>query len=152
MLAGMKPDLAFAEVDGFRHAKRVFKKHPHKKSAPQAKAVQPPAPSPSQGDGSAPFEPKLARLAEILGALSYLQPLCSGNPVYDWQGETMALILAEAKSELDKGSIIGAFNHGFRGYALSYRVCTPNAQKIIARFVSEGANLSQDIVNRYSSS
>lgn len=150
--AGFQAVSAFAEIEGARHAKPLFKKHAHKKPAPQAQAAQPSEPAAPEEDFTAPFEPKLARLAEILGALSYLAPLCGGNPHLDWQRETSGLIDAEAKYKLNKDSIAGAFNHGYRGYALSYRVCTPNAQKIISRFTAEGANLSQDIVNHYGSS
>lgn len=147
-----QPKFALAEIDRVHHTKTLFKKHAQKKSALPAQGTQIPGSPAPERDSSPPFEPKLARLAEILGALSYLEPLCSGSLSYDWQGKTAALVNAEAKSDLEKNTIIGAYNHGFAGYSLSYRTCTPNAQRIIARFVSEGTNLSQDIMDHYGSS
>jgi uncharacterized protein (TIGR02301 family) len=143
---------AFAENQRSHHSKPLFKKHAHKKPPPITQSSKPVDPAGAEGDGASPFEPKLERLAEILGALSYLQPLCGSKQNLDWEGQTMALIETETKSDLEKDTITGAYNHGFRGYALSYSVCTPNAQKIISRFISEGANLSQDIITRYGSS
>lgn len=124
------------------------KKHAHKKAEKPA-AAEPPAAAPSEGDSSLPFEPQLLRLAEILGALNYLEPLCGQTAATDWRAEVTALIETEAKTDLARETITGAYNHGYRGYALSYRICTPNAQKIISRFTSEGGKIAKDIVNHY---
>ncbi len=96
------------------------------------------------------YEPKLLRLSGMLGALAYLQDLCGHH--HDgqiWRQKMSALLDAEAKTSLRKERLAGAFNRGFRGYALTYRLCTPNAQAIISRFLEESGKLARDVVHRY---
>jgi uncharacterized protein (TIGR02301 family) len=124
------------------------KQHGHKKPGRPA-PPKPPAATPAEGENSPPFEPQLLRLSEILGALSYLEPLCGETTHTEWRAQTMALIQAEAKTDFIKETITGAYNHGYQGYALSYRTCTANAEKAISRFVVEGGKLTQDLINRF---
>lgn len=63
-----------------------------------------------------------------------------------------ALLEAEAKTAFRKERLAGTFNRSFRGYERSYRVCTPNAQAVITRFLSEGGRLAHEVVNRFSAS
>ncbi len=99
-----------------------------------------------------PYEPQLLRLSEILGALTYLRDICGDADAASWRGRMQALLDAEAKSNIRKEHLAGAFNRGFHGYELSYRVCTPNAQLIIKRFLTEGERITHDVTNRYSAS
>jgi uncharacterized protein (TIGR02301 family) len=91
----------------------------------------------------------LLRLAELMGALSYLRDLCGAHDADAFHAKMANLLEAEAKSETRKESLAGAYNNGFRGYELSYRVCTPAAREIIARFLDEAAKISTDVANRY---
>lgn len=106
---------------------------------PAAPAVEPPP----------PYEPQLLRLAELMGALAYLRELCGAHDADAFHAKMASLLDAEAKSEARKESLAGAYNDGFRGYELSYRVCTPAAHEIIARFLDEAAKISTDVANRY---
>lgn len=96
-----------------------------------------------------PYEPQLLRLAELMGALAYLRDLCGAYDADAYRAKMASLLEAEANSEARKESLAGAYNEGFRGYELSYRVCTPAAQEIIARFLDETARISADLANRY---
>jgi uncharacterized protein (TIGR02301 family) len=114
---------------------------------PAASAEQP-APAPA-AEPPPPYEPQLLRLAELMGALSYLRDLCGAPDADAFHAKMANLLEAEAKSETRKESLAGAYNNGFRGYELSYRVCTPAAREIIARFLDEAAKISTDVANRY---
>ncbi len=86
----------------------------------------------------------------MLGALAYLEDLCGHEHNGRlWRSKMAALLDAEAKTALRKERLAGAFNRGFRGYALTYRLCTPNAQAIINRFLAESGKLAHDVAHRY---
>jgi uncharacterized protein (TIGR02301 family) len=110
---------------------------------PQAAAPAPEAPPP-------PYEPQILRLAEILGALAYLDDLCGSKS--DWRLRMQQFLEAEAKTSERKERFAGSFNRSFHDYEQSYQTCTPNAQIIIGRFLSEGGRLARDVVNRFSAS
>lgn len=112
-------------------------------SGPEAPATEPPPP---------PYEGQVLRLAEILGALSYLDELCGSSGSDEWRARMQALLDVEAKTEFRKERLAGTFNRSFRGYERSYRVCTPNAQATITRFLAEGGRLAHDVVSRFSAS
>jgi uncharacterized protein (TIGR02301 family) len=99
-----------------------------------------------------PYEPQLLRLAEILGALSYLRDICTARDGDAWRGKMSTLLDAEAKTQTRRERLAGAFNRGFRGYEVIYRTCTPNAETVIARYLTEGGRLARDINYRYGGS
>ncbi len=112
-------------------------------------AKPPPAAAPPSGEEPPPsYERHLLRLAEILGALAYLQDLCREPDApaagQVWRAQMTALMEAEGKTAL-KERLAGAYNRGFRGYEISYRNCTPNAQAVITRFLDESGRLAHDI-------
>jgi uncharacterized protein (TIGR02301 family) len=114
-------------------------------------ALRTPAPGqPQHIEGPPPpYEADLARLAEILGALHYLHPLC-GTPVGNrWRGEMEALIDAEQPGPERRGRMVASFNRGYFTYEQTYRTCTDAAGLVIARFLNEGARLSREIAIRY---
>lgn len=107
---------------------------------PPAKAV----------DGAAaPFDGDLQHLAEILGALHYLRPLCGANESQKWRNEMQALVDAETPSGERRQKIIAAFNRGYRGFQQTYRTCTPAADIAVRRYLEEGAKISREITARY---
>jgi uncharacterized protein (TIGR02301 family) len=97
-----------------------------------------------------PYEPQILRLAEILGALAYLDDLCGSKS--DWRLRMQQFLEAEAKTPERKERFAGSFNRSFHDYEQSYQTCTPNAQIIIGRFLSEGGRIARDVVNRFSAS
>ncbi|MGA7385802.1 MAG: TIGR02301 family protein [Methylocella sp.] len=117
------------------------------KPAPDAKAT--PAP---EAEPPPPYDPEILRLAEILGALTYLDTLCSSNPPGDWRAKMQALLEADAKTVARKARLAGSYNRGFHDYERTYHLCTPNAQAIITRFLAEGAGIAHEVVNRYGAS
>ncbi|QXX73455.1 TIGR02301 family protein [Methylovirgula sp. HY1] len=140
---GSAPPVAAAPAP-LGHAATKEKSH---KSDKDEKATAPAVPA---VETAPPYEPQLLRLSEMLGALAYLQDLCGHH--HDgqiWRAKMAALIAAEAKTSLRKERLAGAFNRGFRGYALTYRLCTPNAQAIITRFLDESGKLAHDVAHRY---
>jgi uncharacterized protein (TIGR02301 family) len=115
----------------------------------QPAPVKPPAPPAPAAEPPPPYEPQLLRLAEIMGALAYLRDLCGARDAEAFHAKMAGLLDTEAKSEARKESLAGAYNDGFRGYQLNYRLCTPAAREVIARFLDEAAKISSDIANRY---
>jgi uncharacterized protein (TIGR02301 family) len=89
------------------------------------------------------------RLAEILGALSYLRGLCGEKDAGTWRSRMQALLDAEGTTQTRKDHLAGAFNSGLQGYALSYRTCTPNAHVVIERFLSEASRIAKALENRF---
>ena len=115
---------------------------PARPAAPQPKQVKiietPPA-----------YEGEMGRLAEILGALHYLRPLCGTADGSRWRDEMGGLIDAEQPPEDRRNQLIASFNRSFTAYEQTYRSCTPAAEVAIRRFIDEGAKLSREIATRY---
>jgi uncharacterized protein (TIGR02301 family) len=129
-----------------KHPKAKPKKEAAK-PAPDAKT--PPAP---EAEPPPPYDPEIQRLAEILGALTYLDALCAANPPGDWRAKMQALLEADAKTAARKERLAGGYNRGFHDYERTYHLCTPNAQAIIGRFLAEGGKIAHEVVNRYGAS
>lgn len=110
----------------------------------------PPAPPPAPETRA--YDPQLLRLAEILGALTYLRGLCGSNDGEEWRGRMQALLDAEGNPPVRRDRLAGAYNRGIEGYSLTYRTCTPNAHIIIQRFLVEGEHIAKEIENRYHAS
>ena len=122
---------------------------------PQQAAKPPDAttPAPEVPEGPPPpYEPQLLRLSEILGVLSYLRDICGARDGEAWRTKMAALLDVEAKTQTRRERLAGAFNRGFRGYEVIYRTCTPNAETVIARYLSEGERIARDISYRYGAS
>lgn len=96
-----------------------------------------------------PYEPQLTRLTEILGALSFLRDLCGAGDGDEWRGKMSALLDADAPSGQRREKLTASFNRGFRGFELTYRVCTPNAEQAITRYLAEAGRLTREITYRY---
>lgn len=112
--------------------------------------VAPAAAQTTQG-GAPPYEGDLLRLAEILGALHYLRPLCGAAEATRWRDEMQGLVDVEAPSGDRRGQLIAAFNNGYESYRQVYRSCTPSAELASQRYLETGAKLSRDIAARYGS-
>lgn len=97
----------------------------------------------------APYEKELLRLAEIMGSLAMLRPLCSAPDGTEWSRRMQVLLEAEGTTPGRRERLAGAYNKGYQAYALTYRVCTSSAQEASVRFLSEGEQLARNITGRY---
>ena len=119
---------------------------PSARPAPAAPTkVEPPAPEPPPP----PYEKELLRLSEIVGALAFLRSLCAAQDAPEWTKRMQALLEAEGTTPGRRDRMAGAYNRGYGGYALTYRVCTPSAAEAAARYLKEGEALARNLAGRY---
>jgi uncharacterized protein (TIGR02301 family) len=95
---------------------------------------------------SKPYDDRLFRLSEILGAVHYLRELCGADEGQIWRDRMADLIKAEGYSALRRARLTRSFNKGYRSYSRTYNTCSPSAQSAINRFLSEGAQLADGLV------
>lgn len=93
-----------------------------------------------------PYDDKLLRLSEILGAVHYLRELCGSAEGQLWRERMRELVDAEGASALRKAKLSRSFNAGYQSYSRTYKVCTPTAQAAISRFMIEGAQIAEGLV------
>ena len=95
-----------------------------------------------------PYQQDMERLAEILGSLYFLQPLCQPG-VEDWRAQMAELIALDEPDEDRRQRLAGAFNEGYAAYARLYRVCTVSASEALTRLLVEAERTARDIHSRY---
>ena len=117
-------------------------------AAPAAKPTLAPSPTPTRVEAP-PYEADLLRLSEMMGALAYLRDLCHDGDGAQFRGQIARLIAADPRSQADKDLIAGAFNRGFDGYRLTYRICTSNARTAIKSYLDETERLAKGVAARY---
>lgn len=113
---------------------------------------KPPAPAreaPAAPDTPTPYDRDLLRLAEVIGALAFLRELCAASDAAEWPARMNAIMESEGATQNRKDRLAGAYNRGYRGYALTYRTCTPSAGEATNRFLAEGERLSHGIAGRF---
>ena len=88
------------------------------KKAPQA------ANSSSHRGAAGSYDKDLARLAELMGALHYLRPLCGSQDRDRWRTEMQDLLDTEQPSPERKERLVASFSRGYQSYELTYRNCT----------------------------
>lgn len=106
-------------------------------------------PPPSALAAEPAYDPALVRLAEILGALQFLGPLCGVARPSEWRDQMEALIAAESPSPERQARLTAAFNGGYQGFAALYRRCTTSAELAIERYRAEGSKLTREVTTRY---
>lgn len=89
-----------------------------------------------------PYDNKLLRLSEILGAIHYLRELCGANEGQIWRRQMNEIIDSEGTTAIRRAKLVKEFNKGYRGYRRTYRTCTEPAKTAIDRFVEEGVMIS----------
>lgn len=94
------------------------------------------------------YDRQLLRLAEVLGSLHYLRPLC-GEKASSWRDRMEALLEAEKPDAERRARLVSSFNHGYSAFASVYKTCTKSAIAAIDRYMREGEQLSTSIVDRY---
>ncbi len=92
-----------------------------------------------------PYDKRLLRLSEILGAVHYLRELCGAQDGQRWREAIGELIKSEGTSALRRATIARSFNLGYRSYRRTYRNCTPSARNTIKRFFKEGVEISEEL-------
>lgn len=93
-----------------------------------------------------PYDDKLLRLSEILGAIHYLRELCGAHEGQTWRNQMRNLIGSEGTTAIRRAKLVKSFNKGYRGYRRTYRSCTEPARTAIDRFMEEGATLADLLV------
>jgi uncharacterized protein (TIGR02301 family) len=93
-----------------------------------------------------PYDDKLLRLSELLGAVHYLRELCGANDGQLWRDRMKELMDAEGSSALRRAKLTRSFNKGYNSYSRTYKECTPSAQTAIARFLAEAAQIAEALV------
>jgi uncharacterized protein (TIGR02301 family) len=93
-----------------------------------------------------PYDDKLMRLSEILGAVHYLRELCGANDGQKWRDSMKELMDTEGSSALRRARLTRSFNNGYRAYSRTYNACSPSAQTAITRFLAEGAEIADALI------
>jgi uncharacterized protein (TIGR02301 family) len=95
---------------------------------------------------SKPYDDRLFRLSEILGAVHYLRELCGAEEGQQWRERMADLLQSEGTTALRKAKLTRSFNKGYQSYSRTYNTCSPSAQNAINRFLAEGATIADTLV------
>ncbi len=96
-----------------------------------------------------PYQAQMERLAETLGSLYFLEPLCRGKDASDWRAEMSQLIDLDQPDDDRRQRLTGAFNDGYSAYGRLYRSCTVSASEALARLMAEAQQIAREIHTRY---
>jgi uncharacterized protein (TIGR02301 family) len=116
---------------------------------PGSPAVPAPPQPPAPEAPPTAYEPDLLRMAEIVGSLAFLRQLCGGAEAAQWRKRMADLLEAEGTTQGRRERLAGAYNRGFRGYALTYRSCTSAAIEATTRLTQDGERLSRALAGRF---
>ena len=94
------------------------------------------------------YQREMERLAEIMGSLYFLQPLCQAGST-DWRAQMSDLISLDEPDEDRRQRLAGAFNGGYTAYARFHRACTPAAHEALTRLLTEAERTAMDIHTRF---
>lgn len=95
-----------------------------------------------------PYQAQMERLAEILGSLYFLAPMCQPGGD-DWRNEMADLVALDQPDADRQQRLYGAFNGGYTAYSRLYRSCTPSAKEAMTRLLTEAESTARDIHARY---
>ena len=102
--------------------------------------------APALAQDTKPYDDRLFRLTEILGAVHYLRELCGAEEGQLWRDKMSELLQSEGTSALRKAKMTRSFNKGYQSYSRTYNTCSPSAQNAINRFLAEGATIADTLV------
>ncbi len=94
-----------------------------------------------------PYDNKLMRLAEILGAVHYLRELCGADEGQLWRDQMKEILRNEGTTAVRRAKLVNSFNDGYRGYRRTYRTCTQSATLATRRFSTEGAQIAASLAS-----
>ncbi|WP_449396588.1 TIGR02301 family protein [Devosia riboflavina] len=95
-----------------------------------------------------PYQRQMERLAEVMGSLYYLQPLCKAG-TEDWREQMSELIGLDEPDEDRRQRLAGAFNTGYTGFSRLHRNCTPASREALGRLLFEAQQLARAIHTRF---
>jgi len=95
------------------------------------------------------YNDKMARLAEVLGAVQYLRKLCGAAEGLKWREQMENIIAGEQPTAERKADLVSRFNRGFRSYREIHRECTPTAVEVVNSYMRQGTRLAGEIPNQY---
>ena len=95
-----------------------------------------------------PYQRQMERLAEVMGSLYYLQPLCETG-TEDWRAQMAELIALDEPDEDRRQRLAGAFNAGYTGFSRLHRHCTPASREALTRLLVEAQQLARTIHTRF---
>ena len=95
------------------------------------------------------YDDQLAHLAEILGALHHLRPLCGAPEAQTWRDQMQAVLDAEQPSPQRRQRFVDRFNLAWRGFAAVHTTCTPAARELAERYKREGEALGRELLTRW---
>lgn len=101
--------------------------------------------APALAQTQAQTDEALARLAEILGALSHLEVVCD-EPTRS-RNDMEALLASEELTIVRQSVLIDAFNRGFRGVATTHQRCTSSSERLIERHHERGASIVASLLD-----
>lgn len=101
--------------------------------------------APAAAQTQAETDEALARLAEILGALSHLEVVCE-EPTRS-RDDMEALLASEELTNIRQSVLIDAFNRGFRGVATTHQRCTSASERLIERHHERGASIVASLLD-----
>jgi uncharacterized protein (TIGR02301 family) len=140
----LKRALTLVLITGLATAPALGQEKKSKVAEEDAKIEAPPV-----VEKPAPYDPKLMRLAEILGSVSYLRNLCKGNE-QEWRQMMQDLLAEDTTNEPKRAaSLTAAFNRGYRSFASTYVKCTSQAIAAEVEYRAEGATLATEITSRF---
>jgi uncharacterized protein (TIGR02301 family) len=105
-----------------------------------------PGPTRAIAQDQKPYDERLLRLSEILGAVHYLRELCGGPDGQLWRERMQDIINAEGSSALRRVKFARSFNQGYRNYNRTYNTCTPSAEAAITKFMTEAVQIAETLV------
>lgn len=114
-----------------------------------AAAITAMAPSSARAADAAPYDDTLVQLADVLGALHHLRPLCGAPDGQTWREQMWALIEAEQPTPARRARLIDRFNQSYRSLAAAHRSCGPAARELAETFRRRGEELGRDLVTRW---
>ena len=88
---------------------------------------------------------EMVRLAEVLGAVHYLRPLCGSHEGQKWRNQMIRMLDFVHTSGDEKQVLISHFNIYYYRYRDAYPHCTGQAVRDANRMMSEGQRLAADL-------
>ncbi len=117
-------------------------------SAPAPATPAPVAPAPEPPPAA--YEPDLLRLAEVMGALAYLTPLCKPLPRdADWLARMQQLLDSEGTTTGRRERLAGAYNRGYLAYQPMHRTCTDRSRTALDDLNTQGGRLARELATKY---
>ena len=93
-----------------------------------------------------PYEAEMEHLAELMGSLYFLSPLCLDGSD-DWRAQMADLVTLDKPDDDRRQRLYGAFNTGYAAYSRLYRQCTPSAREAVTRLLTDAQATRQGILN-----